>query len=71
MHILGYNFDPENRELLDELARYKNVLCENNMQFFKDMLLNIKDVPDCIIKSFNMYDYRLSYQQIRDILRNI
>lgn len=68
MHLLGYDYNPMNPQLLSEMERYRCILFENNTIFLRRLLKNISQIPSCIFEEFDLYSYKLGDKQIREIL---
>lgn len=68
MHLLGYDYNPMDPQLLSEMERYRSILFENNTIFLRRLRKNISLIPSCIFEEFDLYSYKLGDTQIRDIL---
>ena len=69
LHLLGYDFNPNNMRLLLELKRMREILYRDNLIFLSSVLKNIKNFPRCIVDELDLYSYRLLENQIRIILQ--
>lgn len=69
LHLLGYDFDPNNVRLILELKRMREILYRDNLIFLGSILKNVKNVPKCIVDELDLYSYRLLDNQIRIILK--
>lgn len=68
MHLLGYDYNPTDTQLLSEMERYRCILFENNTIFLRRLRKNISLIPSCIFEEFDLYSYKLGDTQIREIL---
>lgn len=68
MHLLGYDYNPMDPQLLSEMERYRCILFENNTIFLRRLRKNISLIPSCIFEEFDLYNYKLGDTQIREIL---
>ena len=59
LHLLGYDFNPNNVRLILELKRMREILYRDNLIFLSSVLKNIKNVPRCIVDELDLYSYRL------------
>ena len=69
VHLLGYDFDADNKKLLNELKRMRELLTYENIRYLNKLLDKRIYIPTEAIMDIRLSNYRWIYRQVEDSLK--